>query len=780
MPLAIDQIINQRYRIVRLLGQGGFGAVYEVWDLNLDRPCALKENLELTADVSRQFEREARILANLNHPNLPRVTDHFHIENQGQYLVMDYIEGEDLDQRLQRTGRPIPQAEALQWIDQVCDALEYLHAQEPPIIHRDIKPANIRITPQNQAMLVDFGIAKVYAPATHTTIGARAVTPGFSPPEQYSRGETDERSDVYSLGGTLYALLTGHTPTDSIDQMAGNAPPLPEAAAINRSVNPAVSRAIAQAMAISKQERFQSVSAFRVRLGAAVREGGDSQPRPAGSHEVLPLQEPRSGKSDRPRRIGVEAVGGLSSEARAAFIEETMPGSPVWIAGENSAGKSAPRVIHPPRTKPRRRENWFPILLALGVGAAIIVLAVVIGVIKVVSDRRAATEGFTTDTPMVGGAITTDRPTMGPDTQAPATNPPLASDTPTPTDTQIPPSPTTPIRPEGAVDIVLPKARLAFVSDHLRDGMERIFTVDVRDGSYWYLPKSGELISLAEGDLPAFTAPLGLPADEDHNMAWWPEWCLDDQMILFEAQDNRDATFQKVYAVSSDPTSSRGIIELSWTGFKPGVPRCAHQSGKALVSAVSGSSTQWKLYQFELGEDASPSKLKLVHETSTFAGNASWAGDDSWAAFMLRQYTSTPVIFRIGWFLWGNPADFQMVDLLAGAESARYPDISPVTGEIVYACLKEGYWGLCAMDRRGLEGRGILDQLAPESTRRASPKVAVPPVTPVWSADGQWLAYAALQGSDWDIFLFHPVSGISINLTKDLGGDQFQPRWSKR
>lgn len=779
MPLAIDQIIIQRYRILRLLGQGGFGAVYEAWDQNLDRTCALKENLELTAEVSRQFEREARILANLNHPNLPRVTDHFLIENQGQYLVMDYIEGEDLDQRLQRTRRPIPQLEALQWIDMVCDALVYLHSQESPIIHRDIKPANIRITPKNQAMLVDFGIAKVYAPSTHTTIGARAVTPGFSPPEQYSRGETDERSDVYSLGATLYALLTGHTPTDSIDQMSGNAPPLPEAAAINPAINPAVSRTVAQAMAISKQERFQSVRAFRAALSAAVQTGRDLHPHLVSSNSLSNRKERSSGKGGQSDSNGSETVSGLSAGA-GMFLTGDMPGSPVMIAVENPAGKSAPRVIHPPRTKPRRRENWLPILLALGVGAVILVFAVVIGVMKVVSDRRAAAEGLATASPVVEGVIATDKPTTAPDTPVPTIYPSPTIDTPAPTITLVPPSPTMPIRPAGAIDIVLPKARLAFVSDHLMDGMERIFTIDVRGGSYWFLPQTGEVVVPDGVDLPVFTAPLGLPADEDHNMAWWPEWCLEDRLILFEAQDNRDPNFQKVYAVSSDPTSSRGITELSWGGFKPGVPRCAHQGGKALVSAVSGSSSQWKLYQFELGENSSPSALELVHEMSAFAGNASWAGDDSWAAFMLRQYTSTPIIFRIGWFLWDNPANFQTVDLLAGAESARYPDISPATGEIVYACLQDGYWGMCAIDRRGLEGRQMLEQLAPEITRRASPKVAVPPVTPVWSADGQWLAYAAVQGGDWDVYLYHPVLDILINLTKDLGGDQFEPRWSKR
>ena len=164
MTLETGSVLNNRYRIVKQLGQGGFGAVYRAWDISLERPCAIKENLGTTDEAQRQFKREATILANVVHPNLPRVTDHFIIQGQGQYLVMDYVEGEDLQSMLERTGAPLPTHQVLSWIGQVCDALSYLHSQNPPIIHRDIKPANIRITPGGQAMLVDFGIAKIFDP----------------------------------------------------------------------------------------------------------------------------------------------------------------------------------------------------------------------------------------------------------------------------------------------------------------------------------------------------------------------------------------------------------------------------------------------------------------------------------------------------------------------------------------------------------------------------------------------------------------------------------------
>ena len=188
MSLQTGQVLEQRYRIEALLGQGGMGAVYRAVDLKFNTPVALKEDLTVTPDSQRQFTREAALLHQLRHPNLPRVTDHFAIAGQGQYLVMDHIEDEDLKGLLRRQG-PLTEAQALNWICQVLDALEYLHSRQ--VIHRDVKPANVKITPQGQVYLVDFGLAKVYDPGQETTIGARGATPGYAPPEQYGQGRTE-------------------------------------------------------------------------------------------------------------------------------------------------------------------------------------------------------------------------------------------------------------------------------------------------------------------------------------------------------------------------------------------------------------------------------------------------------------------------------------------------------------------------------------------------------------------------------------------------------------
>ncbi len=215
MILERGTLLNNRYRIVEILGQGGMGSVYRAVDENLGVEVAVKDNLFTTEDYARQFRREATLLASLRHPNLPRVTDHFIIEGQGQYLVMDYIEGEDLRQRMERVG-VLPEEEVVVIGAAVCDALSYLGTRKPPIIHRDIKPGNVKITPQGQIFLVDFGLAKTLLGSQATTTGARAMTPGYSPPEQYGTARTDQRSDIFSLGATLYAALTGATPEDAL------------------------------------------------------------------------------------------------------------------------------------------------------------------------------------------------------------------------------------------------------------------------------------------------------------------------------------------------------------------------------------------------------------------------------------------------------------------------------------------------------------------------------------------------------------------------------------
>jgi Tol biopolymer transport system component len=285
MILERGSLLINRYRIVEVLGQGGMGSVYRATDENLDIDVAVKDNLFTSEEYSRQFRREATILATLRHAGLPRVTDHFVVQGQGQYLVMDYIEGEDLRHRMERVST-LPEEEVVVIGAAICDSLMYLCSRNPPVIHRDIKPGNVKITPQGQIFLVDFGLAKTLS-GQATTTGARAMTPGFSPPEQYGTARTDMRTDIFSLGATLYSALTGVTPEDSLARAMGQAELTPI-----RTHNPQISKkvaaAIEKALELRPEDRFQTPILFKqALLGVST-----ASRRRDGEYYVSPPPEP--------------------------------------------------------------------------------------------------------------------------------------------------------------------------------------------------------------------------------------------------------------------------------------------------------------------------------------------------------------------------------------------------------------------------------------------------------------------------------------------------------
>ena len=263
MTLIVNSLLYGRYQIEEVISEGGMGAIYRGFDQSLGVKVAIKENLFTAENYARQFHREATLLAGLRHPNLPRVTDHFTIPDQGQYLVMDFIEGQDLRQLLLSKG-PISENEVLATGCAVCQALQYLHSRQPPIIHRDIKPVNIKINSNGQVFLVDFGLAREATPGQATTTGARDLTPGYAPPEQYGEGTTP-LSDIYSLGATLYVALTANIPEDALARALGSARLTPL-----RKYNPNVSeytvRVVEKALALRPQDRYQSADEMRLAL----------------------------------------------------------------------------------------------------------------------------------------------------------------------------------------------------------------------------------------------------------------------------------------------------------------------------------------------------------------------------------------------------------------------------------------------------------------------------------------------------------------------------------
>ncbi len=277
-PLKTGDILRERYTIHRVIGQGGMGCIYLADDLRLEgRQCAVKEvehdrtlPQNLLKEARDQFQREATVLARLDHPNLPKVSDYFSI-GRNDYLVMDYVPGEDLRTLMLKQhekGRFISEKDVLNWAFQLADALSYMHGQTPPILHRDIKPSNLKVTPTGLLKLVDFGLVKVLAPGEVTiTILQGQGTALYTPLEQYGGdiGHTDARSDVYAFAATLYHLLTSKPPTDARQRFISpnSLQPIRE---INTMVTQKTENAILWGMALHPDDRPSTIDHFREAL----------------------------------------------------------------------------------------------------------------------------------------------------------------------------------------------------------------------------------------------------------------------------------------------------------------------------------------------------------------------------------------------------------------------------------------------------------------------------------------------------------------------------------
>lgn len=265
-----QMVLEGRYIIDQKLGQGGMGAVYRARDLRLSTVTwAIKEmsQSQITGPLELQqardaFQHEAELLAGLSHPGLPRVVDHFEQDGKA-YLVMEFVPGSSLLAVAQREGLPLPLPRVLDWARQICDVLDYLHNQQAPIIFRDLKPANVMLTPDGRIKLIDFGIARLFKPGKERDTQAFG-TMGYSAPEQYGRGQTDARSDVYSLGVLLHQLLTGYDPTSTPFR-------LPPANQVNPAIPEHVANAIARAVDSHPEARFPGVRVFFEAL-----QGGDA------------------------------------------------------------------------------------------------------------------------------------------------------------------------------------------------------------------------------------------------------------------------------------------------------------------------------------------------------------------------------------------------------------------------------------------------------------------------------------------------------------------------
>ena len=333
--LAPGTLLDNRYCIEARLGGGGMGAVYLAFDQRLSKRWAIKEmsDAALTEPAEKllavqAFENEARLLANLDHYNLPKVNNHFQ-ENGKYYLVMDFIDGKTLDEMLSGTAQgqpaqPFDETQVLHWAEDICGVLTYLHSQNPPVIFRDLKPGNVMIETSGRLRLIDFGVARLFKPGKvkdTSSFGTR----GFAPPEQYGSGQTDPRSDIYALGATMHYLLTLRDPGDDPFHF-------PPAESLNERISSSTSEAIARAVSFERADRWNSAAEFLLALKASSAKAARN-----------------GGKAEKPKR---KSSAPLSAPAVVATTETVaqVPGAP----GRPAAAQPENTSDQPARQKPAR------------------------------------------------------------------------------------------------------------------------------------------------------------------------------------------------------------------------------------------------------------------------------------------------------------------------------------------------------------------------------------------------------------------------------------------
>ncbi len=267
LSLMPGTLIQGHYIVGALLNEGGFGSVYRAIDTSEgNRPCAIKETYDVTSAARRQALTEVAVLSTIHTPHLPQVYEAF--EHLGRfYLVMQLIEGQNLLELSKMRGRPFSEQEILRWLLPVIDVLQELHSRNPAVIHRDIKPGNIILTPDERAVLVDFGLTRLYDPSSNSQTIVRVVSEGFSPVEQYI-GKTTPQSDIYAMAATMYFLLTQTVPPVAMERSIHDA--LIPLHLLNAQISPNTEVALLKALAVNAAQRFASMHEFAGALRRAL------------------------------------------------------------------------------------------------------------------------------------------------------------------------------------------------------------------------------------------------------------------------------------------------------------------------------------------------------------------------------------------------------------------------------------------------------------------------------------------------------------------------------
>ncbi len=719
MTLEQGVLLQNRYRIIEILGQGGMGAIYRAVDDNLGMEVVVKENLFTTEEYARQFRREAVILANLRHSNLPRVSNHFVIAGQGQYLIMDYIPGEDLREWMEREER-VPELDVVTIGVALCEALGYLHSQDAVILHRDVKPGNVRITPEGDIYLVDFGLAKVVQGDKSTTTGARAMTPGYSPPEQYGAARTDNRSDIYSLGATLYAALTGITPEDGLAQTMGQAELTPV-----RDRNPRVSRQVAstveKALAIYPEDRFQGAAEFKNELLKAQSKGVMKQRSLFASSK-----EESESALEHSQDLDVEmAAGGIHSSSGAPFS-----------FGDESDDRSS-------RGK-EGRGCWWTFLRLFGVlillGAAILYLldpslpARLLGMgalpeaTPVSSPTLAASENLTAESLAIASPTVTIIPPTATATATPTLTPTI---TPTPTPTATPTSTSTPtktptptITPVGGGE-----GQIAFAS--LRSGIPQIWLADT-DGD------GLTMITRMEGG------------------ACQPAWSPDGERLVFISpceENSQHYSDTHLYVINADgtgleplPTFERGEYAPAWS-----------PDGKKIAFTALQEDYPRQIYTLTLATG----EIKKISDGDEWDFHPAWSADGDRIVFISTRNGPNQV-----WVMFADGAFPHRFSISKNLENT-HPVWSPDGEMILFTQRVDGFPTIkrSLYEEDGLHEEGIYQGYAPMQEGNYSP-------------DGKWFVFESWPTADTnhDIYILSVDGGELQRVTTDPKYD-FDPVW---
>jgi serine/threonine protein kinase len=341
--------LQQRYRIDKQIGQGGMGFVYVATDERFGSTVAIKETLCMDDNFRKALDREARLLNSLKHSALPRVSDHF-LESEGQFLVMEFIQGEDLCNMLEKRGAPFDVEQVLKWADQLLDALDYLHNQNVPVVHRDIKPQNLKITSGGQIILLDFGLAKGNPTDANQNTAAKSIfgySRNYASLEQIQGTGTDPRSDLYSLAATLYHLLTNTPPEDALTRAMSVLSQKPDPLIPANAVNPKIPRGVAgvlqKALDLNADSRPSSAMEMREMFRESEKYAylADTAAVSTAATDTSLFAQPTKLMSDRTKADEIQQTD-IKTELFPEFISEETSVSPGKVATHRRAVVSIP------------------------------------------------------------------------------------------------------------------------------------------------------------------------------------------------------------------------------------------------------------------------------------------------------------------------------------------------------------------------------------------------------------------------------------------------------